>query len=121
MTPTNNAQAAIDAANRASLHSLDLANTLAGSDALQALSDSMNPVSPQSLSDGTASFATSGFLAGASGTATGSSGGSSSAVNVTVNVAGSVTTQHDLTEAIRQNLQNGILSGRAVTFSGTSV
>jgi len=121
MTPTNNAQAAIDAANRASLRSLDLGNTLAGSDALQALSDSMNPVSPQSLSGGTASFATTGFLAGASGTATGSSGGSSGAVNVVVNVAGSVTTQHDLTEAIRQNLQNGILSGRAVTFSGTSV
>jgi len=121
MTPTNNAQAAIDAANRASLRSLDLGNTLAGSNALQALSDSMNPVSPQSLSGGTASFATSGFLAGASGTATGSSGGSSGAVNVVVNVAGSVTTQHDLTEAIRQNLQNGILSGRAVTFTGTSV
>jgi hypothetical protein len=121
MTPTNNAQAAIDAANRASLRSLDLGNTLAGSNALQALSDSMNPVSPQSLSDGTASFATSGFLAGASGTATGSSGGSSGAVNVVVNVAGSVTTQQDLTEAIRANLQNGLLSGRAITFSGTSV
>jgi hypothetical protein len=65
----------------------------------------------------TASFATSGFLAGASGTATGSTGGSSTPVNVTVNVAGSVTTQNDLTEAIRANLQNGLLSGRALGFN----
>jgi hypothetical protein len=65
----------------------------------------------------TASFATSGFLAGASGTATGSTGGSSTPVNVTVNVAGSVTSQNDLTEAIRANLQNGLLSGRALGFN----
>ena len=70
-----------------------------------------------SINSPTASFATSGFLAGASGTATGSTGGSGTPVNVTVNVAGSVTTQNDLTEAIRANLQNGLLSGRAISFN----
>jgi len=70
-----------------------------------------------SINSPTASFGTSDFLAGASGTATGSTGGSSTPVNVTVNVAGSVTSQNDLTEAIRANLQNGLLSGRALGFN----